>query len=454
MVQDVRSGRPSNPRAPLAALLSFVFPGLGQAYNGDAGVAWAFAGPIILLVVGVILALSALRGDLLLRFLDIRFLATLVVLDGLLLAWRLFAILQAYLRRERPAARRWTTYAVAALVILTMGMHLLPGYWAVKAIDTLSSVAQGGGGGNSELHDSFGGITLDVPSASGTPQPQAGRINVVLVGIDWKPGRTEHLTDTILVVSIDPSTGQTAMISIPRDLYGVHLPDGRIFNAKINSLLIRATGDTRTYPLGGVGTLKGTIGELLGIRVRYFAAINLLGFKSAVDSIGGVDVTVTRAINDPTYRFDNGKTGFYLSAGRHHLNGEIALAYVRSRKGAGDNDFTRAARQQQLLAAIRDKLTAANLLTQLPSLLDAVKSTLSTDVPASELPKLAQAIQNAGLSDIQRAVIQPPLVHSVFPGPGGAYILVPDFKAIRELGQRLMGDGAGASATPSTSPSP
>lgn len=450
MNPEAGAPRRANPRASLAALLSFLFPGLGQAYNGEAGVAWALAAPIVLLVTGVIFAVSALGGNLLLKFLDIRFLVTLVVLDALLLAWRLFAIIEAYAQREPPHLRRWTTYAVSGLVILTIGMHVLPGYWAVKAIDTLNGVAQGGSGGNSELHDSFGGVTVELPSPSEVPS-RPGRINVLLVGIDWKPGRAEHLTDTILVVSIDPTTGQTSMISVPRDLYGVKLPDGKTYNAKINSLLIIATGNKTRYPLGGVGTLKATIGELLGIHIDYFAAINLYGFRSAVDSIGGVDVTVTRTINDPTYRWDNGKLGFYLSAGKHHLNGEVALAYVRSRKGVGDNDFTRAARQQQLLTAIRDKLTAGNLLTQLPSLLDAVKSALSTDIPAGEFPKLAQIVQNAGLSDVQRAVIQPPLVKAIFPGPGGAYILSPDFQAILALGQRLMGDGAGSS--PSASPS-
>ncbi len=83
-----------------------------------------------------------------------------------------------------------------------------------------------------------------------------------------------------------------------------------------------------------------------------------------------------------------------------------------------------------------------------------MKSTISTDVPSSEIPKLAQAVQNADLSNVQRAVIEPPLVTPVFPGPGGAYILEPDFAAILALGQRLMGDGAGASPTPSPTPSP
>ncbi len=455
MAQDTRMERKPDPRAPLAALLSFVFPGLGQAYNGEAAIAWFMASPIILLVIGVILALSVIRGGLLLNLLDVRFLAALIALDVLLLAWRLAAIVQAYLRREHPGWRRWTTYAGVLVVVLTLAMHVLPGYWAFKAIDTLNAVAQGGSGGNSELHDSFGGVSIDLPSPSAIPDPKHDRINVLLVGIDWRPGRAEHLTDTMIVVSLDPVSGQTAMISIPRDLYGVKLPDGRTYNAKINSLLIIATNNTQQYPLGGVGTLKATIGELLGIHVDYFAAINLLGFKQAVDSIGGVDVNVARAINDPTYSDEYGHhTGFSISAGPHHLDGHLALAYVRSRKGAGDNDFTRAARQQQVLTAIRAKLTAGNLLTALPSLLDAVKNTISTDVPSSEIAKLAQAVQNADLANVQKAVIQPPLVHSVFPGPGGAYILVPDFAAILDLGRRLMGDEVGASPSPSASPTP
>ena len=84
------------------------------------------------------------------------------------------------------------------------------------------------------------------------------------------------LTDTMLVVSIDPVTGRSAMVSVPRHLYGAHLPDGRNYNAKLNSLLVVATLDRQQYPLGGVTTLKGAIGELLGVRIAYFAAVNLL----------------------------------------------------------------------------------------------------------------------------------------------------------------------------------
>ena len=103
------------------------------------------------------------------------------------------------------------------------------------------------------------------------------------------------------------------------------------------------------------------------MRIHYFAAINLLGFKQTVDAIGGVDITVARTINDPTYydEFDR-PDPLYIKAGTYHMNGHMALAFVRSRKGVGDSDFTRADRQQQLLEAMRAKLTAGNLLPRPP----------------------------------------------------------------------------------------
>ncbi len=78
-----------------------------------------------------------------------------------------------------------------------------------------------------------------------------------------------------------------------------------------------------------------------------------------IDAVGGVTVDNPKAINDPRYDWLDGTSGFYLDAGKVHLNGRKALAYVRSRQGIGDTDFTRAARQQQVLVALRNKLDLA-----------------------------------------------------------------------------------------------
>lgn len=429
----------ADARSSLAALLSFAFPGLGQAYNGQGMLAAAMVGPVLALVVLIILALATRGSQLLSSLLDIRVLVALVILDVALLGWRLVAILQAHGWREPLSSRRWTTYATAGLVAITLFMHAVPAWYATKAIDTLNAVSAGG-----TSRSGVGGSPDTPPLVEPTNVPkveEGERINALLVGVDSAPGRVTSLTDTMLIVSLDPDTGRSAMISVPRDLYGVPLPDGTPFNQKLNALMSVAAADPARYPLGGVGTLKATIGELLGIEIHYFAAVNLLGFKQAIDAVGGVEVTVERAINDPTYIDEFGsQTGLYMNPGQYHMDGHLALAYVRSRKGVGDSDFTRADRQQQLLAALTAKLTAGNLVVALPGLLDAVKNTISTDIPAAELPRLAQAVQEADMRDLERVVLQPPEYMGVDPASAAGYILIPDLEAIRALGVRLMGD--------------
>jgi LCP family protein required for cell wall assembly len=344
--------------------------------------------------------------------------------------------------------------ATALIVILTVAMHAMPGYYAVKAIDTLDAISQEGSGGGGTANQ--GGIPgfSRLPEPSVQPDVQKGeRVNVLLVGVDSLPNRTERLTDTMLVVSFDPAGGHSAMISIPRDTYGAPLPDGSAFNQKLNALMVTADNNKKRFPDGGVATLKATIGQMLGVKIHYFAAINLLGFKQAVDSVGGVDVVVQRAINDPTYIDENGKhSGFKLSAGKHHLDGHTALAFVRSRHGAGDSDFTRADRQQQLLEALRAKLTAGNLLTALPGLLDAVKNTIITDVPSDKMPQLAQAVQDADMSHLERIVLQPPDYYSVNAHSPAGYILIPKLDAIRQIGERLLSGEPATTASPTLAP--
>jgi len=434
----VRTAAPRYERrgsgGPLAAFLSFLVPGLGQAYNGQPLLAMLLAAPVVLIAALAGLAALSPNISVITHLLDIRFLVGLVVLDIALLGWRGVAILQAYVERRTPG--RWSrgTYFVAGLLLVVVAMHAVPAAYAAKAIDTLNSVSQGGDGGGFS-GDTGGGLgdgdSLPIP----TDQPEVGsgeRVNILLIGVDSGYGRNHALTDTMLVVSIDPD-GTSAMLSVPRDLYGVPLGDGRTFNAKLNELLSTAERDAAAYPSGGVGTLKSAIGELLGLPIHYFAAVNLSGFKEAIDAIGGVDVTVERAIADPVYSEDGVEgAGFYIEAGDYHMDGSLALAYVRSRHGPGDNDFTRAERQQQLLTAVQEQLTAGNLLLSLSSLMDAVKNTIATDIPSNRISALAQAVQDTDTSQLARAVIQPPLVQPES-HPVAGYILHPDLSAIRAL---------------------
>ena len=335
-------------------------------------------------------------------------------------------------------------------------MHLIPAWYATATIDTLAAVGLGGGGAGGIL-----GTPKDVLEAgpSGTPKPApweepeatpvglTGRFTVLLVGVDLGPGRGTYNTDTMMVATIDPRSG-ASLISIPRDTFGTPLGDGRIYNAKLNSLLAYARLDGGTYPLGGPETIKAAVGALLGIQIDYIGAVDFLGFTSAVDAVGGVDITVTRPVHDYGYRDEyNNLVGFHIEPGTYHMNGYTALAFARSRKGAGDNDYTRADRQQQVIAAMVNKMKAGAWLLNLPSLLQAIGDSVATDIPVELMPHIAHALLDADLSKIDRLVIQPPLVQSGFL-TDGTYILTPDIPGIRAAVHHLVTVDAGPTPPP------
>ena len=394
----------------------------------------------MLLIIGLGVLVTALAGSgIVSRLLDARVLVALIVLDAALLGWRLIAILQAHGRRARLSRRRWPTWITAGLVVVTLAMHAVPAYYASKAIETLGSVSLEGGGGLGGRQEGRG---IDVAPPSIQPEVSLGeRVTVLLVGVDFAPGRAHHLTDTMLVATLDPETGEGAMVSVPRDLYGVPLGDGRVYNAKLNSLMATASADPVTYPEGGPATLKAAIGELLGTDIHYFAAIDIEGLRQVIDTIGGVDVTVERTINDGRYQDTlTGQRGLYIEAGLQHLDGYGALGFARSRMSAGESDFTRAERQQVLLTAIAEKLTAGNLLVTLPGLLDAVRDNVATDIPSNRIPTIASEIQEADLGDLEQVVLGPPEYVVAQSDAVAGYILLPIFDAIRDLGERIFPD--------------
>jgi polyisoprenyl-teichoic acid--peptidoglycan teichoic acid transferase len=441
--------RRPDARSAAAAFLSFLVPGLGQGYNGQWLLATALAVPVLLLVgLGIGLAATGGSASLVTRLLDTRVLVALVVLDVALLGWRLVAILQAHAARGGLSLRSWPGAVTGLLVIATLAMHALPAFYAAKAIDTLGSVALEGGGA---LFDEREGRDVVIAVPSDQPEVRLGeRLTVLLVGVDFAPGRENHLTDTMLVATLEPDTGEAAMVSIPRDLYGVPLGDGRVYNAKLNSLLATASADPATYPLGGPATLKAAIGELLGTRIHYFAAIDIEGMREVIDTIGGVDVTVERTIDDPRYRDTlTGEVGLYLPAGPQHLDGAAALGFARSRMSQGESDFTRAARQQVLLAAIAEKLTAGNVFVTLPGLLDAAKRNIATDIPSSRLSAIASAVEEADLAGIERTVLTPEdgfVTVEAYSAVG--YILHPNLDAIRALGERIFATASANAPAP------
>jgi len=434
----------------VGAILTFLWPGLGQWYLGRGRSALVYAAPMILVAV---LLLAQLAGGLTafgVRLFDPSFSLTLLILILLLGGWRMLAIVDAALPRgagTRLGPR--ATAILAALLALVVGMHGLAAYYTYAFYQAGSTIFVGDDpNGDQPPPAGTSGASptptddYDVPPFE-TPPTERDRITILLTGVDKTTERTHSLTDTLLIVSIDPETGAIVMVSFPRDIAEFPLYDGRTYFGKINSLMSFVAGHPKQFPDGPLPTLAKELGFLLGIPVNYFAAVDLEGFQKMIRAVGGVTVDVERPIADPRYDWlDGSPLGFYLPAGRQHLNARNALAFVRSRQGAGDNDFTRAARQQQLLLALRTKLTDPTNLDKLPAVLEAAAQTIRTNFPPERLDEMVTLAQDLEGDAIERIVLQPPKysVHPPTNTTGGTYILRIKWDAIRTLSVQLFGE--------------
>ena len=429
---------PIDRRRLAAAGLSAVLPGLGQAFNGRWRLAALFLGPSLLVaVVAAFLVGTQSTTRLAAWAASPAVLGTLLTLNAVVVAWRLLGAGQAFLdtRRSGPVGRLGVI-GIAGIAVAVVAPHVLVYQYGTAFRDTFARVFEVG----------------DRDRDDSPPSPGPGndeRLTALLIGADRSPSRTTNLTDTMIVASLDPVGRSVSMVSVPRDLIGVPLGNGDTFGPKVNSLIEYADRHPNEFPEGGREALRRALAALLGIDIHYQAEVNLNGFRRMVDAVGGVDVDVTRAIDDPS--FDGGR-GFSIDVGRHHLDGKTALAYVRSRKGAGDSDFTRAIRQQQVLVALRDAVTRdGSLLWELPALLDAVGGTIRTDLPSARLPELAAIMDEIDDGNVVKALVRHPLVRSVDSQYGSS--LQPDLEAIRAMAAKLF-PAPGVKPQPWPTPTP
>lgn len=200
------------------------------------------------------------------------------------------------------------------------------------------------------------------------------RVNILLIGIggEHHPKR-DQLADTIMLLSLKPSTGQAALISVPRDLW---VRVGRYGTHRLN--YAHAIGSQSGYPGEGPGLLADTVSQVFNQPVHAFVRIDFSAFEKVIDDAGGIDVYCQRSFYD--YLFKDGFT-----RGWHHLNGKRALAYARYRYvlGPEGDNFARELRQQQVVNALREKLQnigpqqAVSLVQALSSISNATETNLT-----------------------------------------------------------------------------
>lgn len=274
------------------------------------------------------------------------------------------------------------------------------------------------------------------------------RINLLLLGMGGEGHKGKYLTDTIMLVSINPENYQTALLSIPRDLY-VKIPDTAI-HTKINAVYAYETENGKNSNNPPLETLKKLIQEITGQEVDYYLALDFDGFKKIIDDLGGIEAEVNQDILDERYPGPNfSYETFALAKGFHHLDGETALKYARVRHVAG-GDFGRAQRQQNVLAAAKNKAFSLETFlnpAKVVSLLNDLGEHIRTDISLEEIPSFWTLTKNINAYQATNKVLDAwspdSLLASshVLLGGQNAYVLLPrgkNYSAIQELAENIF----------------
>ncbi len=434
-VDRVSLWAPDDLRRTIAAGASAVVPGLGQLLNGRRRLAQWFALPALLVVAIVILVIATRSpARLVASIVSPTAMGLLLSLNAIVLAWRLAAVIHAFFDgRYQVWSGRAGAAGLAFVLVAVAVPHGIANAWGSTAQATFAQIFAAG---------PATGPGDPVAATEGGPGHDH-RVNILVVGIDTVPGRTATLTDSMMVVSIDQVGGTVTIVSIPRDIVRVPLEGGTVFGPKLNSLMAYADRHPDEFPRGGMRTLQDAIGALFGIDIHYYAKLDFFGFVKLIDAVGGVDITVKKGFYDETYDGlgvnPTGMRGWGVEPGLQHFDGWEALAYARVRKATGESDFTRAARQQEVMLALRDRVMAdGSLLMNLPALLAAFGDLVPTDIPAARLPDLAAVADEMDPGAIVRVVLRKPLIKPGGIDPVYGSIQVPDLEAIRAVSTTLF----------------
>lgn len=232
-----------------------------------------------------------------------------------------------------------------------------------------------------------------------------GRVNILLVGnsVD-DPGHSgAQLTDSIMLISLNPKNHTGYMLSIPRDLY-VQIPGNGY--GKINAV----------YEYDDMQTLEQIVSKNFGVPINYYALISYNAFRDTVNAVGGIDVTINSPdgrLYDPNKDWGTNGPLVDLTNGTHHLDGREALDFARARGdpspygtpiGFEKSDFQRTEDQRLMLTALKNKVSSFGTLVnpiRLGSLLDAVGKNVQTDFSGNNIHRLASILRSTPDSNLK-----------------------------------------------------
>ena len=285
-----------------------------------------------------------------------------------------------------------------------------------------------------------------------TAQPWNGvsRVTILILGLDYRDWQKKEIprSDTMILLTVDPVTNTAGMLSIPRDLW-VNVPNYGF--RKINEAFF--LGEANHLPGGGPQLASETVEQLLGVPINFYAQIDFTAFIKFIDTIGGIVIYPKQDV--PVQDWGSEYKQTLKGGGYYTLSGGLALSYARERYSGKEGDIDRAARQQQVIEAIRNRILKFD---QLPSLIakaptiyqelsSGIKTNLNSFQEAIQLGVLAMQINPA---NIKKGVIDYDMMIPA-KSPEGLDILIPIMDKIRDLRDEIFSTGGAES--PIASPS-
>lgn len=335
--------------------------------------------------------------------------------------------------KDKPKKkRRWWLWIIT---IIILGILSYFGYQAYAVAKRIITANNSGGSPFLKFMDK-----VDPQKLQGEGD---GRINILLLGIGGAGHDGADLTDTMMVVSVDPVNKTVSMLSIPRDFW-VDIPGGG--ESKINA--VNAYGKQNPKRFGdGPTASKQVVSEIIDLPIHYYILMDFEGFKKMVDEVGGVEVNVEKSIVDPYYPDDrpgrNGQITYKVSAGQQHMDGTAALRYARSRETT--SDFDRAHRQQIILKALKEKALSVGIMAnpaKLSGLMNIVGEHFRTDMQIWEMERFFTILKDVNTQEIaQRVLEDSPEGLLKSSNINGAYVLLPrsgNYKEIQALAHSIF----------------
>ena len=374
-------------------------------------------------------------------------------------------------KEERKAAKKarnkkkWITLGIFSLVGIVLGILAfamvnkyakqitvleLPGAPIIASTGNKQPVEIDGDdiAGTIDNNDSL--ELSQVTTQKGQAWDGKNRITCLAMGLDyrdWVMNDGTPRSDTMMLLTYDPSTQYAGMLSIPRDLW-VAIPDHGY--GRINTAYSMGEGEhlpgVNGKPGGGAGLAMRTVELFLGIDIQYYAVIDFYGFIDFIDTIDKLAINVRDDITvDP---LGEGNT-VHLMAGVQDLDGATALAYARYRYTEG-GDFERAQRQQDVIMALFKQMKwqlPELLTTKSDQLFACIQKAVKTNLTLSDMMKLAWTVVDLDAWYVKRAVIAPPEQVLYNTSTDGQQILVPIPDRIREARDSIFAVEFGSGST-------